>query len=456
MRLSLLLSPIFLILASGLLPAQESPPAVWKAGVASTIITPDEPLWMAGYAGRKEPANGKITDLHAKVLVLEDASGKQGVYIALDLIGVDRLTAAALCHELARDGFKREQIAINCSHTHSGPVVGKNLGPIHYLVLDAEQQDRIDRYEVTLRAKVVQTVRDARSRLAPARLQWGSGLATFAVNRRENKPYEDVPARREAGTLKGPVDHDVPVLTVRDTGDEGRLRAILFGYACHATVLSGGQWCADYPGYAQVAVEKTFPGATALFWAGCGADQNPLPRSTVALAEAYGAELAESVAEVVAAPMEEIAPTLATHYREVEAPLASPPTAGDLRKAVLSQRNYEAANARLLLKRLEENGRIEGAYPFPVGRWRLGTQVDWIFLGGEVVVDYATRLKREGQGTATWVAGYSNDVMAYVPSLRVLREGGYEGGDSNVYYGLPGLWADSFEEIVISTIHELR
>ena len=39
------------------------------------------------------------------------------------------------------------------------------------------------------------------------------------------------------------------------------------------------------------------------------------------------------------------------------------------------------------------------------------------------------------------MTGYANDVMAYIPSLRVLKEGGYEGGGAMIYYGLPTVWA---------------
>jgi hypothetical protein len=70
------------------------------------------------------------------------------------------------------------------------------------------------------------------------------------------------------------------------------------------------------------------------------------------------------------------------------------------------------------------------------------------------VVDYALRLKEELSGGATWVAGYSNDVMAYIPSKRVLTEGGYEGGGAMVYYGLPTAWAPQVEETIVRCVHE--
>lgn len=424
----------------------------WKAGAASVVITPEEPLWMAGYGARSAPADGKVTELFAKALVLEDAEGKRGLVLTLDLVGIDRDYGARITAELEkRHGLAREAMAICTSHTHSGPVVARNLGPLHYYALDEEQQGKVDAYAEALLAKIVAVTSEAFAALAPARLQWGSGKCTFAVNRRENKEPE-VPAKREVGQLKGPSDHDVPVLSVRD--EAGALKAVLFGYACHATVLSGQQWNGDYPGYAQMRLEEKFPGSVALFWAGCGGDQNPVPRRDLPLAELYGGDLADRVADVLRAHMPELAPTLATAYREFSAPLATLPTTEEIRANLASTNRFEVARAKYLLRKIEEKGGLEGAYPYPIGVWTLGGEVDFIHLGGEVVIDYALRLKRERRGIATWVAGYANDVMAYIPSLRVLTEGGYEGGGSNVYYGLPTLWAESIEEDLVKAVHE--
>jgi hypothetical protein len=71
------------------------------------------------------------------------------------------------------------------------------------------------------------------------------------------------------------------------------------------------------------------------------------------------------------------------------------------------------------------------------------------------VVDYSLRLKSELPGRAVWVAGYSNDVFGYIPSVRVLREGGYEAGDAMRYTDLPGPFAPSVEERIIAKVHEL-
>ncbi len=470
LRLSTLLPPALALLTAGagllLVTAADPGPVApdgngWKSGAAAVIITPEDPVWMAGYGSRKTPSDGtRLTELWAKALVLEDGAGHRGLILTLDLVGIDREMASRICREIGEaHGLEREQIAIATSHTHSGPVVGRrNLGPLHWWLLEADQQAKVDAYAETLVARVVAVAGEAIAGIAPARVQWGNGRTTFAVNRRENKPYTEVPAWREQGLLKGPVDHDVPVLSVRDPGSGG-LRAVLFGYACHATTLSGLQWSGDYPGYAQMALEKAHPGAVALFWAGCGADQNPLPRSTVALAENYGADLAEAVEETLAAPMPGLPPALATRFREIEATLADVPPLAQWEEVAAGTEGYEGARARYLLHE-EKRGAgadagLDGTYPYPIGAWSLGGEIDFVWLGGEVVVDYAVRLKRERLGQRTWVAGYANDVMAYIPSLRVLREGGYEGGGSNVYYGLPALWDETIESTIVDGVNAL-
>ena len=85
--------------------------------------------------------------------------------------------------------------------------------------------------------------------------------------------------------------------------------------------------------------------------------------------------------------------------------------------------------------------------------WQLGDGLTWVLLGGEVVVDYSLRLKKELGPGRTWVAAYTNDVMAYIPSLRVLNEGGYEGEGSMVYYALPTKWAPEVEELIVKEVH---
>jgi hypothetical protein len=439
LRLSLLALVAFVAPVS----AQE---AGWKAGFAAEKITPAGPMWMSGYASRTAPAEGTETDLWAKAAVLTAPDGTRFCLVTLDLVGIDRDTSRAIVMAISdKHRLSREAVALAVSHTHCGPVVGKNLRAMYFL--DEPNAKLVDAYTDALPGKVLKAVDAAVAASGPVTLSAGVGSAGFAVNRRENKEA-DVPALREKGQLKGPTDHAVPVLAARDP--QGKLKGVVFGYACHATVLSFQKWCADYPGFAQIELEKAHPGAVALFWAGCGADQNPLPRRSVELARGYGKQLADAVDAVLAKPMAPVGPAASATYREVALPLHEIPSREALLKQAESQNKYEAARAKLLLKQLEAPAGIPADYPYPVQTWKLG-RVTWVLLGGEVVVDYALRLKRE-LTPDLWVAGYANDVMAYIPSARVLKEGGYEGATSMLYYGLPSVWGPEVEERIVAEV----
>lgn len=429
--------------------------ADWQAGLAKQNITPENPMWMAGYGARNKPAEGKLTELWAKAVVLQDARGNRALAITLDLVGIDRELSQSICAGIEKEhGLKREQVALFCSHTHSGPVVSKNLRPMHEYLLPADQKELIAAYAHKLEQQLIALTGTAIKDLQPAKVSWKNTQATFAVNRRTNKEAE-VPQLQADGKIKGPHDHDLPVLCVHSAKDE--LRAVLFGYACHATVLSGYEWCGDWPGYAQLEIEKRHPGCLALFWAGCGADQNPLPRRTVALAENYGKQAADAVDAAIAGTRQNVDAQLKLSYREINVPLGVLPTKEELAAAATGKDKFQAARAQMLLADLAAGKPLAKDYPFPVAVWKLGSDVTWVILGGEVVVDYSLRLKSDLSppmvaGKNIWVAGYANDVMAYIPSRRVLIEGGYEGGGSMVYYGLPTIWAPEIEELIVAEV----
>jgi len=442
------ISAIALVMLTGpRLPAAE---AAWKVGGAKARITPEEPLWLAGYGGRDHPAEGTLHDLWIKVLALEAADGNRAVVLTSDLLGIPKGMYDGVCAELeTRCGLKRSQVMLTASHTHSGPVLKDALYDVY--PLDDDQKAMIEKYSAALEKTVVETIAAAFNRLAPASLWAGEGTTDFAVNRRNN-PQNRVAELREQGIpLKGPVDHGVSVLAVR--GPEGDLRAVLFGYACHGTTLSLYQWSGDYPGFAQIALEKGHPGALALFHAGCGADQNPLPRRTVELCQKYGEMLAAAVDDVLRKPMRSIVPRLKTTLELIDLDYEATLTRADL-QAGLNKNVYYKRRAERLLKRLDEGGSLAASYPYPVGAWKLGEKQLWITLGGEVVVDYSLRFKLT-YGPETWVTGYANDVMAYIPSRRVWEEGGYESGAFYVY-GLPtDRWTPQIEDRIAAAVQRL-
>lgn len=438
-------------LASLLALSARADEAAWKAGVARVDITPELPIWLAGYGARNRPADGVLDALSAKSLALEDAQGNRAVLVTVDLAGISRELTAEVCRRIeTRHGVPRSAVAICTSHTHSGPSLRGFLQPL--FAFDADQQRRIDAYTDKLLDDLADVAGTAVASLAPARLSHAQGKATFAVNRRNNVEKE-VPQLRSAQALVGPVDHDLPVLLVH--GAEGSLRAIVAGYACHATVMDGYRVSGDWPGAAQNEIERRHPEAVALFWAGCGADQNPLPRRTTELLNQYGQEFADEVDAVLRGPFAPLRAELQTRYREIPLPFGPLPARADLEAQFAKQTaaTREGRWAKHLLDIWDREGALPSDYPYPVQAWRLG-DVTWLFLGGEVVVDYSLRLKAELAATA-WIASYANDVMGYIPSRRVLAEGGYEGGLARFPFGLPAPWDPRVEELIVAAVRDL-
>ncbi len=421
--------------------------AKWQAGFATVSITPKEYMWMSGYGGRTAPADGKETELYSKAMVLQTPEGQKRILVTLDLVGIDRDTSIATCKAIMdKHKVPREAIILSTTHTHCGPVVGRNLRSMYFF--DEAQGKLVDDYTAKLPALILKSVDDAVERLAPAELSSTVGSATFAVNRRTNKEA-DVPTLRAKGELKGPVDHDVPVLAVRDS--KGTLKGVVFGYACHATVMGYQKWSGDYPGFAMIELEKAHPGVVAMFWAGCGADQNPLPRRTVELAKSYGKQLADAVEAVLAKPMTAVTGKSTAIYKEIDLPLADVPDRESFVKESMSENKFVAGRAKMLLQKIKAGEKIPESYPYPIQTWQLGKGVTLAILGGEVVVDFSLRFKKEF-GANLWTMSYANDVMAYIPSLRVLKEGGYEGGGAMVYYGLPAVWGTKVEDLIADEV----
>jgi len=431
----------------GSLTAEQETAAGWKAGVAEVAITPQQPMWMAGYSNRVRPAEEKLHDLRARVLAIEDTRANRAVLIAVEVTGIDRRFSVRLCDALAKEyQLQRRQIAICSTHTHSGPVTSDRFPFVFGL---DERQDALRReYLAALHEKLVTVVGDALEALAPARLAWGTGSATFAANRRNN-PAADGARLRETGTLRGPFDHDVPVLSVSD-GHE-KLKAVVFGYACHATTFgpSNYQWSGDFFGFAQDAWEADHPGCMAIPWAGCGGDQNPIPRLNIRWARQHGRELAAAIDVVLAGKMVPVRGTLGTRYEEIELPFVNAPTIEQLQREAASGDIGMSRRAKFLLRQVELGIPLAPSYSYPVQAWRIGAELLFITLGGEVVVDYALKLKHAFGRERTWVASYANDVMAYIPSVRVLQEGGYEGRTGFMIYGLPAPWTPQIEPLIL-------
>src|SRR5262245_26328955 len=376
----------------------------WKAGAATANITPKNSMLMAGYAARKEPSEGTEQELFAKALAIDDRNGNRVVFITLDLIGVSARLRTVVTEQLEQK-HKLPPLAVvmNASHTHCGPA---------YTSSDAKP------YFDFLAQTLVDLVGRSLADLKPATLNYSTARAGFAMNRRtptatgyRNHPNPD-----------GPVDHGVPVLSVLDAS--GKVRSVMFGYACHNTTMGFRKWLGDYAGYAQEYFEKDHPGVTAHFLMGCGGDQNPYPRSDLRYAQQHGRSLATAVEAA-----------LETNQRS---PLHQHSLRGPLKSV------YETVE-------LDYTDPQRPACAFPVQLVQFGEDLTIVGLSSETVVDYSLRLKSElttPAGPAIWVSGYSNVMEGYIPSRRVLLEGGYEAESRP--------WNPTLEERIVAKVHELH
>jgi len=431
-----------------------SAPPAWRAGVARTKITPDGPYWMGGYAKRTRPSSGTLLDLYAKAIAIDDGDGSRAVLVTMDLLVISRELGEAVKRRVQEQHrLPPAQLLLNCSHTHCGPEIRlyreslNNIPPVY--------AGKMRAYVKHLEDTLVELVGQAIANQKPARLSFSRGTATFAVNRRNNREA-DVPRLRTEGALVGPVDHSVPVLKVLDENDH--MLAVLFGYACHNTVMSFNQTSGDYAGFAQKFLEADHPETLAMFVMGAGGDQNPLPRREARYLHQHGQALADAVNAALSGPQRPVTGPL--RCASAPAPLEFQPHADreTLEQQTRSSSPYVRWKASFILGELQAGRTIPRRYGLPVQALAFGTDLLLIAIGGECVVDYSLKCTgryQHDQGPEVWVAGYSNDVFGYLPSLRVLKEGGYEGGGHMVYTKFPGPFTETVETRVFETIDQL-
>ena len=411
----------------------------WHAGASRIRITPQNPLWQAGYAARTRASEGTLQEVYVRALALDDGSGIPAVIVASDILGFPRSVADRIARAAhSRFGIRRDRLILNSSHTHGGPVVGDTLR-IAYHATPQQWRDVFD-YTARLESMVVDCIEQSLTSLRPANVFFGRTRGSFAANRRQPN---------------GPVDHDVPILKVTDSANKPL--ALVFTYACHTTTLGGDEYRfhGDYAGYAQDYLEARNPSAVALYIAGCGGDANPSPRGRLQHVIEHGTSLGQAVHRALDSAEVPIEGAIKSAFGITNLDFATPPNREVLRARLADRDQYIQRHARMMLDILDRRGKLPEWYPYPIQAWRFGNDLTLIPMAGEVVVDYALRFKRELNPEWTWVAGYSNDVPAYIPSLRVLKEGGYEGGGAMIYYGQPGPFAESVEETIFRATHRL-
>jgi len=387
-----------------------------------------------------------------QALALKNLSGERFVFVALDNCEVSHAFMQPVLQQLA-DQFQlgRGTVAVVSSHTHSAPVLEQTLADMAQP--SPPEREAIAKYSESLRARLVEVVGAALADCQPATLEHGLGRATFAMNRRvyqgDNVVFGDNP--------DGPVDWDVPVLRVK--GTNGAVRAVLLGYACHGTsVRSGDDWyvvSGEYMAYARQHLEAHQPGAAAMFLTGMGADSDPAPRGRLLDAKRHGLELAGAVMSVLDRPMRPVRGSFKLAYEEIELPLVPPPGREQLEQDAGSKDVHVKGRADAYLELLNAGQPLPESVKLPVAALRLGEDLTFVLMGGEVVVDYSRRLKRMLASDHPWPIGYAYEVPCYIPSARLIKEGGYETESSMIYYGFYGPFRGEIETQLVNRLEAL-
>ena len=421
----------------------------WKLGLAEVKITPERPLALAGYASRNHPFEKVTTDLYAKALSLEDRDGHVGVIVTTDLIGLTAAIAEPVCQRLAaKTGLNREQILLSSSHIHTGPAVTLDLKERESKTSPDDQQRTVD-YTRWLQDRLVEVVERSMEKREPARLSWGNGVVNFVMNRREFTPNGVILGNNPRGLA----DRSVPVLRVE--APDGRLLAVVFGAATHNTTLTDTCYevCGDYSGFAQTYVQEHHPGVRALFMLGCAGDSNPYPRGTMDFARQHGEALGKEVGRVLETKLQPVRGPVKIAFGKADLPLQTPPPREELEKQAARKGPIQAWVAQQMLAKLKRGESLPTHYPAPIAVWQFGKDLTLVGLSGEVVVDYVAMLEKALGPNRLWPVAYCNDVFGYVPSARVLKEGGYE--TRGLYSGGIGLFDAKTQDVLVAKVREL-
>ncbi len=408
-------------------------------GVASVDITPDYPIRLSGYAVRTTEATNVAQRIWAKALAIGSDAEGPAILITVDATGVPGHIRDTVAARLAQKHIDPLRVTVCSTHTHTAPFLAGYLPTLFGAPLPPEHDAHVQRYTRELTAALEHVALEALRARKPARLSWTQGQASFAANRR---------------TKDGPVDHDLPVLAAH--GADGELRAILLNYACHCTSIDPreNEICGDWAGYARQYLQEEHPGATALVMIGCGADANPQPRGTLSLAQAHGREIATNVTRLLQGRLQPVNGPLRCVAKTIALPFDTLPTREEFEQRAQKQ-DYVGYHARWTLEKLARGESLPTQLPYLVQTWNFGADLGMVFLPGEVVVDYSRRLKQELDARRLWVNAYANDVPCYIPSERILAEGGYEGGGAMTYYGQPTRLAPGVEQLIVSAVREL-
>ncbi len=401
-------------------------------GVSEVDVTPDYPVRLSGYGARREETAKIKSTLYARALAI--GAERPVLMLALENCGVTASFTASVVRELGRRaGIDRECVVLCYTHTHNAPMLSGAAPMLFSTDIPAAHQRHIDRYTGEVAGLLVEAGLRALSNRKPACLSYSEGHAGFSVNRRAQI---------------GPVDHVMPMIRVDDP--DGNLRAVWVSYACHCTTFGPADnfMCGDWAGFATDRIRRKHPGAVALVTIGCAANANPFPRTGLSFSRRHGGDIAWEVDRLLGIPGRPLTGPVRCRLAHASLPYDTMPTR-EAWTAAAEGSDAAGYHARKWIARMEDGEAVPEALSYPVQGWSFGDGLAICFLAGEVVADYAFRLRRMYDPARLWVGAYANDFPGYIPSRRIWKEGGYEGGDATVYFGLPNRFAGDVEDHVV-------
>lgn len=424
-----------------------------QVGVAKVDISPYGPIRLSGYVWmRKTESEGVLQPLWAKAIAFGSDAQGPSVLITVDLAGIPLQITQKVAAYLAKNaGINPERVAISASHTHSGPDMGNSHNMYFDPALPVDQLGRIAQYLDSLAPKLQQLAMNALKNRRPSLVSWGQGTVGFSLNRRViiNGKWDG-----HGKVPNGPVDHTLPLLKITDP--DGTIKGLLVSYACHGTTLLNdiNKTHGDWIGEAQRQIEIDHPSAIALVAVGCGADADPDERGTLAIAEKHGRTIANEVNRLLKTPLQPITQAPVGKLTYIQLPFDHVPDVAEFIE-LSKDKGAKGHNASIYLERIVRGIPIDSTLTYPVQVWAFGKEMAMVFLGGEVVAEYSLRLRKELGTKKLWINAYSNDVKAYIPSARMIPEGGYEVESSNYYYDHPFRFSDRIENKIINAVYAL-
>ncbi len=415
-----------------------------KFGIDRTDITPGYRTFMAGYGARNDLSDGVHDPLTFTSLILEEKGGRI-FFGAADLVGLGREHSREIREKIAGMlGISLSDVMINCSHTHGGMRVDTS----GYLD-NRKFLPHIEKNRKLLEKQVFSSVRKAEKKMRRGKVFFGEGKTSVPMNRRLS--YKGKVANKP--NPSGKTDDSLKVIKIADTDD--KTAAVIARVSCHP-VATGMRHLitADYPGAFRTVFEKYFPGATAVFWQGAGADARPARAAGAGewiMMEhddlpVIGESLFSEVLEVLADGMEPLENLrFRTGIKDAVLPLAQPDVAREDLESMLEKEKDDTY--RLCVQKMLARDEIPRGVPMEVQMISFNRRLSLLGIPGEVLCGLAGKLESAISTEFKMVSGYTNGSGNYLPDKRELKRGGYE-VESYILSLLPSALSPELEDVL--------